>query len=61
MGEDSNNTKTRITIWMEKDKPTKVKTTKSEVFYLADDLAQMSLREIAEYIATQKKIGNPKK
>ena len=49
----SNNETVRITLWIEKDKPTKVKTTKSEVFFLADDLAKMSLREVAERVAKQ--------
>jgi len=40
-------------MWIEKDKPTKVKTTKSEVFFLAEDLAQMSLREVAERVTKQ--------
>ena len=47
------NQSTRITMWIEKDKPTKVKTTKSEVFFLAEDLAQMSLREVAERVTKQ--------
>jgi len=29
-------TKTRITIWLEKGKPTKVKTTKADEFYIED-------------------------
>lgn len=56
---------TKITLWLEKGKPTKVRATKHEDFYM-EDLSQLfeqpNERKGAEHVARQKKnCTSPKK